>query len=616
MWFHWLTVIGVAQPDNDLFANRATLTGTSFSIAASNVGATNEVGEPKHAGSTASHSVWWTWTAPASDSLRISTLGSDFTTLLAIYTGSVVSNLTSVASARFSGFTNGSSYSLVDFLVTNGTSYQIAVDGYNSATGNIVLSLTLGLPYITNQPAGYKGPSGTNVTFTVGASSSSPMAYQWLKNDFLISGATNASLTLTNVQASDGGNYSVALSNNVGQVVSKSATLWLPVYEDYRFAPIAGALGGSVTVDGTNTNARFNTPDALAVDAAGNIYVAEFFGNVIRKITPSGTNWIVKTIAGAATSGFKDGTNSDARFKLPNGVALDSAGSLYVTDAGNHAIRKMDLIGTNWVVSTLVSNLNGAGSGGIAVDSAGNVFFAGIMRATVSKASPSGGIWTVTDVAGLASVPGFADGTNSDARFNQPDRIAVDASGSLYVGDYGNHRIRKITPMGGDWVVTTFAGSGFPNGTDATNGLASFYAPEGVAVDGSGNIYVCDSGNVSVRKITPTAVVTTLAGGFFSLNGIAVDSHGVVFITENQSRIQKGLPVFRLATAATTNAFPAGPFEITAKLASYLNYQIQISSNLLDWQNYSNIFPMTRSYSFRDDDSTNAGRRFYRLVGP
>ena len=192
------------------------------------------------------------------------------------------------------------------------------------------------------------------------------------------------------------------------------------VYEPYTFTTIAGSVGASGSTDGTGSAARFNHPVGVAVGANGNVFVAEVGNNTIRAVKPVGTSWVVTTVAGLAGSpGSADGTNSDARFNFTSGYyvgcgpAVDSAGNVYVPDAGNHTIRKVTPVGTNWVVTTL---------------------------------------------AGLAGVYGSADGTNSDAQFYCPLGLSVDSNGSIYVADTLNDMIRKVTPVGTNWVVTTVAG--------------------------------------------------------------------------------------------------------------------------------------------------------------
>ncbi|MCH1463187.1 MAG: hypothetical protein L7U46_04820, partial [Candidatus Nanopelagicales bacterium] len=211
----------------------------------------------------------------------------------------------------------------------------------------------------------------------------------------------------------------------------------------------AGGAQGSA--DGTGADARFNSPPGVAVDGGGNVYVADYNNHTIRKITPAG---VVTTLAGTAgSSGSADGTGADARFYYPWGVAVDGDGNVYVADENNHAIRKI---------------------------------------------TPAG---VVTTLAGTAESSGSTDGTGADARFNRPHGVAVDGDGNVYVADGVNHTIRKITPAG---VVTTLAGAARQNGfSDGRGPLARFNYPQGVAVDGDGNVYVADYNNHAIRKVTP-----------------------------------------------------------------------------------------------------------------
>src|SRR5206468_1329426 len=199
-----------------------------------------------------------------------------------------------------------------------------------------------------------------------------------------------------------------------------SQTVTVQASVRYAFTTLAGVVGSPGSADGSQNLARFNSPYGVAMDSSGNIYVADNYNSTIRKITAGG---VVTTLAGLAGSyGSADGTGSAARFYGPSGVAVDNAGNVYVADAGNHTIR---------------------------------------------KATPAG---VVTTLAGLAGNPGSADGTGSAARFFDPRGLATDSSGNVYVGDYGNQTIRKITPAG---AVTTLAGlAGNPGSADGKIGRA------------------------------------------------------------------------------------------------------------------------------------------------
>jgi hypothetical protein len=304
------------------------------------------------------------------------------------------------------------------------------------------------------------------------------------------------------------------------------------------------ANGGYVSVnwgyaDKTNSDALFESPTGVAVDLAGNLYVSDAVNQVIRKVAPVGTNWVVTTLAGLPGGpGYGDGTGSEALFNNPLGVAVDTQGNVYVADTVNNAIREITPDGT---VSTLAGNpfltnstgfqlggyLDGPASvalfndpTGVAVDSAGNVYVADEGNNVVRKLylPPGGTNWQVATLAGNPGF-GYKDGTGTNAQFYGLAEVAVDGAGNVYVADNSNSMIRKVTPEG---VVTTLAGQdqgfepllqGLPNGyADGPGATAQFFYPYGVAADGAGNVYVADTFNSEIRKVTPQGVVTTLGG--------------------------------------------------------------------------------------------------------
>ncbi|HVU25414.1 MAG TPA: immunoglobulin domain-containing protein [Opitutus sp.] len=312
---------------------------------------------------------------------------------------------------------------------------------------------------------------------------------------------------------------------------------------------LAGMAGIYDAVDGTGGSARFAYPTGVAVDAAGNVYVADTGNDTIRKITSGG---VVTTLAGrAGDPGASDGTGSSARFNGPTSVVVDAEGTIYVADSSNATIRKITSAG---VVSTLagLAGASGATDGagasarfsnprGVAVDGAGNVYVADSGNNTIRKIT-SGGV--VTTLAGLAGNAGAADGTGASARFDAPDSVAVDSAGNIYVADYNNCTIRKITSAG---VVTTLAGTAINTGsTDGVGSDARFDLPEGVAA-GDGAVYVADTGNHTIRKITSGGAVSTLAGSpgdagasdgtgpaarFDAPGGLAVSAPGDVYVAD------------------------------------------------------------------------------------
>ena len=368
----------------------------------------------------------------------------------------------------------------------------------------------------------------------------------------------------------------------------------------YTFTTIAGTYGVLDSVDGTNEAAQFGWPQGVAVATNGTVYVVDEEFNNVRAINRVGTNWVVTTIAGpvgdAATFGYADGTNDTIEFNGPSSVAVDAAGNLFVADTGNNTIRKLTRVGTNWVSSTIAGNPNYGPGGfsdgangdalfylpsGIAVDAADDVYVADSSNNVIRLVESVGTDWVVTTIAGLTNAPTpFSDGTNQNAAFNVPAGLAVDHAGNLFVGDTGNYVVRKIAHAGTNWVVTTIAGTAGkadPSGAiDGTNGVATFFSPlisgpMSIAVDTNENVFVADTGDGLIRKISPLGknwVTTTLAGTwggsggddgtgtnvtFATLGGMALDSAGDLFVGDSgNNNIREG----SLAVAVTTSTTP------------------------------------------------------------
>jgi sugar lactone lactonase YvrE len=314
---------------------------------------------------------------------------------------------------------------------------------------------------------------------------------------------------------------------------------------------LAGSPGLAGSADGTKTQARFWNPQGLAVDASGNIYVADSANGTIREVSPVGA---VSTFAGSPSAGSADGSLVAARFNLPMGSVLDTAGNVYVADSVNSTIRK---ITTGGVVSTLAgsagkfgakdasgTNATFNGPRGLAIDGYGSFYVADTLNDTIRKISTFGDVSIFT---GYTGGPGSADGMETNALFNQPQGVAVDQANNLiYVADSGNNTIRRITS---DGQVTTLAGLANTFGSvDGTNSAARFNSPRGLAVDANGNIFVADYYNDQIREVTPDGTVTTLAGAagvwgsadgtngaarFFQPEGVAVDGSGNVYVADS-----------------------------------------------------------------------------------
>ena len=325
--------------------------------------------------------------------------------------------------------------------------------------------------------------------------------------------------------------------------------------------------GSQGAIDATGLSASFKNPSEIVVAPDGNFYVADSGNNKIRKITPAG---VVSTFAGSGIVGSTDGIGIQASFSGPKSVKLDAYGNLYVADAGNNKIRKITPEGvvTTLAGSGIVGSTDGIGSqasfnfpNGLALDMAGNVYVADQSNYKIRKITPAG---VVSTFAGSGSA-GSIDGTGTAARFYYPQNLVVDVTNNIYVTELSS-KIRKITPAG---VVTTFAGNAYWGSTDGQGTAASFIYPEGITIDTSGNLYITDYGNHNIRKSTPTAVVTTLAGSgatgatdgigsqasFRNPFGITIDTSGNLYVTDsNSNNIRK----ISQKCYSITPALPAG----------------------------------------------------------
>lgn len=366
--------------------------------------------------------------------------------------------------------------------------------------------------------------------------------------------------------------------------------------EDYAVSSIAGT--GSVAGGADGQPGTFNNPYGVAIDSAKNLYVADTVNNTVRKISPGR---VVTTLAGSAgLFGTTDGAGTAARFNFPVGIGVDSAGNVFVSDSKNFTIRKITAAGT---VSTFAGtafqfgSTDGAGAAarfflpyGLAVDGSGNVYVADGGNHVIRKITPDG---TVSTLAGSALLPGTANGTGSAARFNTPFGLAVDGSGNLYVADSGNHVIRKVTAAG---VVTTVAGlSGSAGSADGPSNLARFNQPRGVAVDAAGNLYVADYGNSTLRQISPSGTVTTLAGAagffgstdsvgaavrFYDPTGIVADGTTVYIADTSNNLIRRGVP----ASSAGLPVITVQPIDQEVSVGQAVSFGVSVSGSSITYQ--------------------------------
>jgi sugar lactone lactonase YvrE len=379
-------------------------------------------------------------------------------------------------------------------------------------------------------------------SYTVTAIPSAPT----LLGNITITGATSP-ITIGNLTAGVPYTFTATASNILGAGVASAASYAVTPTVGAGFYVVSTLAGSGVagSANGTGTAASFFTPYGVAIDSSGNLYVSDSNNNQIRLITPAG---VVSTFAGSGAIGSANGIGTAASFSHPTGIAVDSSGNVYVADTNNHLIRKITSAG---LVSTLagtgvIGHADGASSvatfyypTGVAVDSSGSVYVSDTNNNEVRKISSTGAVSTL---AGSPLSQGYVNGTGALASLNLPMGIAVDSNGNVYVSESGD--IRVVTPAG---VVSSLAG-GIAAFTAPASGVLGISGPGGVAIDKNGNVYVAEIAANQIRVVSASGVVSIFAGSSMSGNGningvsstatfnapsgVAVDSSGNVYVTD------------------------------------------------------------------------------------
>ncbi|MFT4875429.1 MAG: sugar lactone lactonase YvrE [Bacteroidia bacterium] len=299
--------------------------------------------------------------------------------------------------------------------------------------------------------------------------------------------------------SANGTGTAATFNNPQGAVVDANGNIYIADKFNHRIRKIT--TSGVVSTFATG----FSRPNGLAIDASGNIYVADEWNHKIKKVTSGGT---VTTLAGSS-AGMTNATGTSAQFNYPSGVAVDASGNVYVADKSNHRIRKITSAGvvTTFAGSGSSGNANGTGTAatfsnptGLAIDANDNIYVTDYSNHSIRKITSSSVVTTLAGPVGSTGTWGTTNGTGTSARFNYPYHVVIDSDQNLYVSDFNNHKIRKITSSG---VVTTYAGSGTAGSANGIGTAATFSNPTGLAIDANDNIYVTDYSNHSIRKITP-----------------------------------------------------------------------------------------------------------------
>ena len=479
---------------------------------------------------------------------------------------------------------------------SDGSFYGTASGG-GQAGGGTVFKLTILLELFA-QPQSQPIGVGNSATLSVEAAGIKPIFYQWYFDGVSLPGQTNAALLISGAAFTNAGTYYVVATNLYASVTSAVAVVMVGVPPGITAQPasltnllnspaaflvavsgtgpftyqwqfngtnlpngvintVAGdGTSGYFGDSGTATAAEMSYPSGVAVDASGNLFIADAGNNVIRKV---GTNRSIMTVAGNGTNGFSGdgGSTTAAELSNPQGVAVDTAGNLFIADSGNQRIRK---VGINGTITTVAGNGTNGYSGdssaatnaellspyGVAVDASGNLFIADSGNSVIRKVGTNG---VITTVAGNGGYGYSGDGgAATNATLSGSVGVAVDASGNLYIADNGNNVIRKVDSNGN---ITTVAGDGL-SGYAGDGGLATsarLASPSGVAVDASGDLFIADFYNSVIRKVNDSGAITTVAGtgsyGYLGDGGaatsaalsypvgVALDASGDLFIADS-----------------------------------------------------------------------------------
>ena len=563
----------------------------------------------------------------------------------------------------------GPSLVISNAVAANAGNYDVVVASPFGSVTSSVATLTVLLPPGIEQPLpGQAAPLGGSAIFSVSATGTAPLIYQWYSDGTALPGQTSIALDLKNLALADAGDYAVVVTNLYGAATSAVAVLAVGVAPGISAQPPSQTttLGGNTTLgvgisgtgpfdfqwqfNGTNlpaiittvagggqllvlpaggvaaTNTELGPSGGVALDGLGNLFVTANEG--ILRVDTNGT---ATALAGSVQPGYSGdgGAAANAKFSGPAGVAVDSFGNVFVADSGNCRIRKID---TNGIITTVAGGGNQSpGDGGaatnppvgrpsgVAVDGFGNLFIADSLNSRVRKVGTDG---TITTLAGNG-VNGYSGdgGAATNAALNVPEGLTVDGFGNVFVADTRNNRIRKIDTHG---IITTVAGKGPTNGSlpnysgdggAATN--AGIFGPNGVAVDGLGNLFMDDKGNQRIRKVGDYALSLVLD----DVTAANAGNYDVV-VTSPFGSVTSSVVTLTVAAPLSLRINGGGGnvtmLQVTG--APGQTYVLESASSLVApvvWQPvYTNVADASGARSFTNAVSTAQPALFYRLVVP
>jgi sugar lactone lactonase YvrE len=520
----------------------------------------------------------------------------------------------------------------------------VVTNAYGSATSMVAVISVGFAPSIATQPSNQTVFASSTLTLSMGASGTGPFAWQWQLN-----GTNLPNILITTVAGTNSSGYSgdggpavnAQLTFPYGVALDGLGNLFIADENNGRIRKV-GTNGIITTAAGTNSkgysgdggpavNARLSSPYGVAMDSLGDLFIADYGDNLIRKV---GTNGIITTVAGSyPLSGYSGdgGPAVNARLSSPSGVAVDSLGNLFIADQGNYRIRK---VGTNGIITTVAGTNSGGYSGdggpavnaslsqttGVALDSLGNLFIADQGNYRIRKVGTNG---IITTVAGTNTWGYSGDGGPAvNATLYKPSGVAVDVFGNLFIADYYNNRIREVGTSG---IITTVAGtsSASYSGDGGPAANASLYHPFGVALDSLGNLFIADEINNRIRKVTllgsPTLILTNVgaaSAGNYAL--VVTNSYGAV--TSAVVTVSVAVPPLNatIIPPSATNFAAAVQFQCCG--APGCNYLLQYTTNLAPpvlWQPLiTNAADTNGTWSFTDTNASAFPARFFRTAVP
>jgi sugar lactone lactonase YvrE len=490
---------------------------------------------------------------------------------------------------------------------------------------------TPGTPNIQVQPQSMTVATGSLVTFLIMVQSVSPLSFQWFFNGAPIPNANSSSYSIPNVTAANEGYYNVEVANSAGTVRSASAQLVVKGMAPVQVTTIAGTNVVGLVDSAVGTLARFNQPNGLAYFGGGLIAVADGWNHAIRLVDVNGA---VATLAGDNVPGYVDAPGTAARFNFPLSLNMDRNGDVLVTDTENNAIRRVNVFGLRNVTTVAGDGVRGYKDGtaleaefnfpnDVAVSTNGFIYVSEYSNHTVRVIAPNG---VVSTLAGNGT-RGYQDGTGTQARFNQPGGLTIGTDGNIYITEWVGNRIRRITPEG---VVTTVAGTNVAGFKDGQGGEAQFNVPDGIAADPYGNLYVSEDGNHAIRKIDPQGNVTTIAGlgtpgfkdgdrttaMFNAPGGIMWHPSGSLYVSDTLNHSIRKISFLQTTNSESAELLIEMNPSVTVFGDAGKAYRIEAAEETspMTWVGVGNVTLTNGAQQWFDPQPAGRAKRFYRAV--